>query len=58
MEQKAKEPRYGLLKAKIQEKQGDRKEALNTINQAHDWAVKSDNANYTGQTALFRESLK
>ncbi len=58
LEQKAKEPRYGLLKAKIQEKQGDRKEALNTINQAHDWAVKSDNANYTGQTALFRESLK
>lgn len=56
--QKAKDPRYGLLKAKIQAKRGNKAGAMDTINQAHDWAVDSDNANYTGQTDLFRQSLR
>ncbi|GAB5559735.1 MAG: DUF2911 domain-containing protein [Synoicihabitans sp.] len=58
LDMKAKDPRYGLLKAKIQAKRGNRKAAMDTINQAHDWAVESNNANYTGQTDLFRASLK
>ena len=57
LDQKPEDPRYGLLKAKIQAKAGDRRAALETINQAHDWAVKSNNANYTEQTDLFRQSL-
>jgi hypothetical protein len=58
LDMKAQDPRYGLLKAKLQAKQGNRKAAMDTINQAHDWAVKSNNANYTGQTDLFRQSLE
>lgn len=58
LDMKAKDPRYGLLKAKIQAKNGNKAAAMDTINQAHDWAVKSNNANYTGQTDLFRQSLK
>ena len=58
LDQKAKDPRYGLLKAKIQAKRGNAKAAMDTINQAHDWAVNSNNANYTGQTDLFRQSLQ
>lgn len=57
LDMKAKDPRYGLLKAKIQAKAGNKSAALDTINQAHDWAVNSNNANYTGQTDLFRASL-
>ena len=55
---KAKDPRYGLLKAKIQAKAGNKAAAMDTINQAHSWAVDSNNANYTGQTDLFRASLQ
>lgn len=58
LEQRAKDPRYGLLKAKIQAKAGDTEGAMTTINQAYDWAVSSNNANYTEQTDLFRASLK
>ncbi|MDB4474836.1 DUF2911 domain-containing protein [Opitutaceae bacterium] len=58
LDMKAKDPRYGLLKAKIQAKAGNKAAAMDTINQAHDWAVNSNNANYTGQTDLFRASLK
>lgn len=49
--------RYGLLKAKIQDKNGDRKAALVTINDAHNWAKKAKNDNYIEQTDLFRKSL-
>lgn len=49
--------RYGLLKAKIQAKNGDSTEAMKTINLAHEWAVKTENANYIEQTELFRQSL-
>lgn len=49
--------RYGLLKAKIQDKSGNRQAALETVNQAHAWAKKADNDNYIEQTALYRKSL-
>jgi len=50
-------PRYGLLKAKIQAKSGDSGGALTTINKAHSWAVNSENNNYIEQTELFRKAL-
>lgn len=49
--------RYGLLKAKIQNKDGDKEAALITIDQAHIWATKAGNANYIEQTKLFKQSL-
>jgi hypothetical protein len=51
-------PRYGLLKAKIQAKSGNSVAAMETINLAYGWAVKANNANYTEQTDLFRKSLQ
>jgi hypothetical protein len=50
--------RYGLLKAKIQHKKGDRDAALSTIDEAHSWARDANNANYMEQTDLFRKSIK
>ena len=50
--------RYGLLKAKIQAKDGYTSSAMETINLANAWAVKANNANYTEQTDLFRKSLQ
>lgn len=49
--------RYGLLKAKIQAKNGDEKSAVITIEQAHTWAKTAKNANYIEQAALFKTSL-
>jgi hypothetical protein len=49
--------RYGLLKAKIQDKSGDRQAATITINLAQTWAKNAKNANYIGQTTLFKQSL-
>jgi len=49
--------RYGLLKAKIQDRDGDQKAALTTINLANGWAKKAKHANYIEQTALFKQSL-
>ncbi len=49
--------RYGLLKAKIQDKGGASEAALITINLANDWAKKAKNDNYIEQTELFRQSL-
>lgn len=49
--------RYGLLKAKIQDKNGDLKAALITINEAHNWATTAENDNYIEQTELFRQTL-
>jgi hypothetical protein len=57
LEKSPENPRYGLLKSKIQAKNGDSKAAMATINQAHEWAVKASNANYIEQTELFRQSL-
>ena len=49
--------RYGLLKAKIQDKSSNIQAALITINLAHSWAINAKNANYIEQTKLFRQSL-
>ncbi len=49
--------RYGLLKAKIQDKGGAKEAALITINNANNWAKKAKNDNYIEQTELFRKSL-
>ena len=49
--------RYGLLKAKIQDRNGDDKAALITINDAHNWAKTAKNNNYIEQTELFRQTL-
>ncbi|MDH5474272.1 MAG: DUF2911 domain-containing protein [Cyclobacteriaceae bacterium] len=57
LEKSPKNFRYGLLKAKIQDKAGDRKAALKTINTANSWAKEANNANYIGQTELFKQSL-
>lgn len=48
--------RYGLLKAKIQDKSGDDKAALKTINEAYNWAKKAENNNYIEQIELYKES--
>jgi len=50
--------RYGLLKAKIYAKQGDKKMAMKTIIEANTWAVQAKNENYIEQTALFQKSLE
>ena len=49
--------RYGLLKAKIQDKNGDFKAALVTINDAHNWATTAKKNNYIEQTELFKQTL-
>jgi len=49
--------RYGLLKAKIQEKDGESEAALITINDAYNWAKNAKNNNYIEQTELFRQFL-
>ena len=58
LEKSPENPRYGLLKSKIQAKSGDMSAAMATINLANTWAVKADNANYIEQTELFRQSLQ
>jgi len=57
LDKSAKNFRYGLLKAKIQDKNEDRKSALITINDAYNWAKNAKNENYIEQTELFRQSL-
>lgn len=49
--------RYGLLKAKILEKSGQHDEAISTINQAHQWAVDANNANYMEQTQIYKKQI-
>lgn len=49
--------RYGLLKAKIQDKNYNYKGALITIKRANQWAKNKKNANYMEQTSLFWQSL-
>ncbi len=48
--------RYGLLKAKIQDRNGDDKAALITINDAHNWAKTAKNNNYIEQIKLYKQS--
>lgn len=49
--------RYGLLKAKILEKNGDHKEALAAVKTANKWAKNKNNDNYIEQTYLFWQQL-
>lgn len=58
LEKSPKNPRFGLLHARILDKQGKRPEALKVIEEANGWARESNNANYTEQTQLFWESIK
>ena len=58
LEKSVKNPRYGLLRARILDKAGKRDEALKVIAEANAWARASNNANYTDQTQLFWDSIK
>ena len=53
-----KNPRFGLLRARILDKAGKRDEALKVIAEANTWARDSNNANYVEQTQLFWDSIK
>lgn len=54
----AKNPRFGLLRARILHKAGKKDEALKVIAEANQWAKDTNNANYTEQTQLFWDSIK
>jgi hypothetical protein len=58
LEKSPKNPRYGLLHAKILSKQGKKADALRVIAEANAWAKESNNANYVEQTQLFWDSIK
>jgi len=58
MEKRPKDPRFGLLRAKILAKAGKMDEALIVVAEANAWAKESNNANYTEQTQLFWDSIK
>ena len=49
--------RYGLLKAKILNRNGNHKEALATVEMANQWAKSKKNDNYIEQTSLFWQQL-
>lgn len=51
-------PRYGLLKAKIENKMGKTKEAKKTLKSAGKWAKKQKNTNYINQIAVYSTELK
>ncbi len=53
-----KNPRFGLLYAKILHKNGDKPGALKAVAEANAWAKESKNANYTDQTQIFWDSIK
>lgn len=53
-----KNPRFGLLRARILDKAGKRADALKVIAEANTWARESNNANYVEQTQLFWDSIK
>lgn len=50
--------RYGLLKAKIEYKSGDKDSAMKTIKAANAWAKEKNNSNYIGQTDLFMKEMQ
>ncbi|HUF05550.1 MAG TPA: DUF2911 domain-containing protein [Aridibacter sp.] len=58
LEKSPKNPRFGLLHARILHKQGKKDDALKVIAEANAWARESNNANYTEQTQLFWDSIK
>ena len=50
--------RYGLLKAKILAAQGNLETAIQTVQQANQWAKNAKNENYMEQTAVYLNSLQ
>ena len=50
--------RYGLLKAKILHKKGDKTSALKTIKLANKWAISKKNDNYIEQTSIFMKEIE
>ncbi len=58
IEKSPKNPRYGLLHAKILTKQGKKSEALKVIETANAWAKEKNNSNYIEQTQVFWDSIK
>ncbi|MEZ5345479.1 MAG: DUF2911 domain-containing protein [Pyrinomonadaceae bacterium] len=58
IEKSPKNPRYGLLHAKILAKQGKKIEALKTIAEANAWAKEQKDDNYLSQTQIFWDSIK
>lgn len=50
--------RYGLLKGKIFAAQGDKEQAIQTVQLANDWATIAKNKNYIGQTTLYLKSIQ
>ncbi len=50
-------PRYGLLKAKIENKAGMFNTAMETVRQANNWARVQGNTNYINQTVLFSKEM-
>lgn len=58
LEKSPKNPRYGLLRARILDKAGKRADALKVIAEANAWATEAKNANYVDQTKLFWDSIK
>ncbi|HMO79736.1 MAG TPA: DUF2911 domain-containing protein [Pyrinomonadaceae bacterium] len=58
LDKSPKNPRFGLLRARILDKAGKRDEALKVIAEANAWAREAKNANYTDQTQLFWDSIR
>ncbi len=58
LEKSQKNPRFGLMRARILHKAGKRDEALKVIAESNAWAKESNNANYVEQTQLFWDSIK
>ncbi len=50
--------RFGLLHAKIVQKKGENKRALEIIEQSNQWAVNAKNDNYIEQTQIYWDSIK
>jgi len=50
-------PRYGLLKAKIENKMGKVNMARNTLRLANNWARAQNNTNYVDQTLLYAKEM-
>ena len=58
MEKNPKNPRYGLLRAKMLVDAGKKDEALKVVAEANAWATEAKNANYIEQTQVFWDSIK
>lgn len=50
-------PRYGLMKAKIENKMNKKNEARNTLRLANKWANEQNNTNYVNQTLGFAQEM-